>query len=248
MSSRLSRCKWPNLEAKYDAGLRAAVAFIDRSFSPVGIVFSGTILRGTPDPSSDLDIYVIHQSPVRQRIQKFFEGIPAEIFVNPPERIERYFEEELESGRPITAHMLATGFVVFDADPVVEELRLKARHVLSQAPTTKAESLEMMRYTAASAFEDAIDVKDRDPATASMLLTVCIIRMLHHVFRERREFLPREKDLIASIRRLDPELASWAIDFYNTSDLGQRIELAGRIADRTIRTRGFYEWSSEPKG
>ena len=104
-----------------------------------------------------------------------------------------------------------------------------------------------MRYTTAAAFEDAIDVKDRDPATATMLLSVCVIRMLHHVFRERRQYQPREKDLIASVQRLDPELASWAIAFYGSADLRERVELAGRIADRTIKARGFYEWSSEPE-
>ena len=143
--------------------------------------------------------------------------------------------------------MYATGFVVLDTDPVVEELRSKARHFLSLSPTTSTKTIEMMRYTTAAAFEDAVDVKDRDPVTASMLLSVCVIRMLHHVFRERRQYLPREKDLIASVQRLDPELASLAIAFYSSADLTERLELAGRIADRTIKARGFYEWSSEPE-
>jgi hypothetical protein len=95
--------------------------------------------------------------------------------------------------------------------------------------------------------EDADDVKDRDPATANMLLSVCIIRMLHQVFRERKQFLPREKDLIKCVQDSDPELASWAIAFYDTADLTRRFELANQIADRTIRARGFYEWSSEAK-
>jgi hypothetical protein len=78
-------------------------------------------------------------------------------------------------------------------------------------------------------------------------MSVSLIRMLHHVFRQRRQFLPREKDLIPSIQKLDAELGSWVTDFYKTADLTERIELAGRIADRTIGVRGFYEWSSEPQ-
>lgn len=239
-------CRWPTLEPKYDKALRAAVRFILEAFEPVGIVASGTIVRGNPDPASDLDIYVIHLKATRQRIQKFFEGIPAEIFVNPPQRIEQYFDEEQQSGRPLTSHMLATGFVILDGDPVVEALRQKARSRLAQRPTASPQAIEMLRYTTAAALEDAVDVKERDPATAHMLASVCIMRMLHHVFRAANEFLPREKDLIESVRTRDPELASWVVAFFNTVDLEERLELAGKIADRTIAARGFYEWSSEP--
>ena len=246
MKTILDQCQWPNLAAKYDSALRSAVGFIAENLEPVGIIASGTILRGNPDPASDLDIYVIHRAAKRQRIQKFFDGVPAEIFINPPEKIERYFAEEQESGRPLTAHMLATGFVVLSLDPVVEVLREKAKTCLTQPPTTPPQLIEMARYSAAATLEDAIDLKERDPAVAHMLASVCIVRMLHHVFRKANVFLPRDKDLIEAIRARDPELASWAVSFYETADLKLRLELAGRIADRTIGVRGFYEWTSEP--
>src|SRR5262245_9968839 len=206
MHPLLEQCRWPNLDPHYDVALRAAVSFIADNFKPLGVIASGTILRGTPDASSDLDIYVIHGNPTYQRVQKFFNNVPAEIFVNPPAKILDYFQEEQASGRPLTAHMLATGFVVLDLDPVVEELRSKARLSLSGGPTTSQEHIEMVRYSTACVLEDASDVKDRDPATANMLLSVCIIRMLHQVFRERKQFLPREKDLIKCVQDHDPEL------------------------------------------
>ena len=58
----------------------------------------------------------------------------------------------------------------------------------------------MARYSAAATLEDAIDLKERDPAAAHMLASVCIVRMLHHVFRKANVFLPRDKDLIEAIR------------------------------------------------
>src|SRR5690349_862702 len=78
------RFTFPSLPGKYDQALRDAVAFVLERFQPVGIVAAGTIVRGAPDPSSDLDLWVIHLQPVRQRLQKFFQGVPAEIFENPP--------------------------------------------------------------------------------------------------------------------------------------------------------------------
>jgi hypothetical protein len=79
-----------------------------------------------------------------------------------------------------------------------------------------------------------------------MLASVSIVRMLHHVFRRANEFLPRDKDLIESVRIRDAELASWVVAFFETTDIDRRLDLAGRIADRTIGARGFYEWTSEP--
>jgi predicted nucleotidyltransferase len=58
MKKLLALCKWPELSEKYDLALRSAVEFILENYSPVGIVAAGTIIRGAPDKSSDLDIYV----------------------------------------------------------------------------------------------------------------------------------------------------------------------------------------------
>lgn len=55
--------------------------------------------RGKPDASSDIDLYVINRKPFRQRLQRFFDGVPAEIFVNPEFKIPRYFAQEQRDGR-----------------------------------------------------------------------------------------------------------------------------------------------------
>ncbi len=114
--------KWPDLAEPYASALRDAVAFVLDRVDPVGIVACGSVIRGTPSPNSDLDIYVVHEADWRQRIQRRFGGVPAEIFINPPTAIRGYFETERRAGRPITAHMLSTGFVVLDRDPVVQGL------------------------------------------------------------------------------------------------------------------------------
>ena len=130
----------PPLAEPYKTALEEAVAFVLERFDPIGVVASGTIVRGDPSPSSDLDVFVLHRQPWRQRLQRFFNGVPAELFVNPPERVERYFEEEVADGRPVTAHMLATGVVVFAIDPIVEQLRARAADVLAAPPTRTSRS------------------------------------------------------------------------------------------------------------
>ena len=95
----LDQCHWPQLSEPYDRALRAAVAFILERFAVDGILVGGSIIRGNPHPGSDFDIMVLHRKNQRQRLQRFFHGVPAEIFVNPPQSIRGYFVEERRNGR-----------------------------------------------------------------------------------------------------------------------------------------------------
>lgn len=246
MDDVLSQCRWPKLPARYDRALREAVQFILARYHPVGIIASGTIIRGRPDATSDLDLYVLHRAPFRRRLQRFFAGVPAEVFVNPPAAVERYLAEERADGRPITAHMLATGFIILDRDPSVGELRRRAQECLADPPVLDPAALTVARYMAACLFEDALDVAGRDPATADMLVARAVGEMVHFAFRRAGRYLPRAKDLLDALAALDHELGSLARRFYGARTLQERLSLAGEIADGTIGVHGFFEWESAP--
>jgi predicted nucleotidyltransferase len=243
----LDQCHWPSLPEKYDQALHQAVEFILSDFNVSGIVASGTIIRGNPDLTSDLDIYVIHQESFRQRLQKFFNGVPTEIFVNPPAAVESYFVDEHAARRPLTAHMVATGFVILELDPIVNALREEATAWLQKSPESSPEGLTMNRYLVATLYEDALDVVERDPITAQMLLSRAVIEMINYSFSKAGRFLPRHKDLLRAFAKLDTETAALATRFFEASHLDLRLKLAERIADRTIETRGFFEWETTPE-
>jgi hypothetical protein len=240
-------CAFPDLPAPYAAGLKEAVTYVLARYpTVVGVIASGTIIRGRPDPSSDLDIYVIHRDGYRQRVQRFFNGVPAEIFVNPPAQVERYLVEEARDRSLITAHMIGTGFVVLDEDPVVGLLRGKARALLASQPEVP-ENPTYPRYIMASLFEDVLDVRRRDPRTARMILFNAVERMLRHAFTKAGRWTPRTKDLQRELASLDHELGRLAARFYRARTLRGQIGIGCRIADRVIGCRGFFEWESDPE-
>lgn len=247
MTDRLAECAWPPLPERYEQALRQAVGFILDRFDPLGIIASGSIVRGAPHPTSDLDMYVIHAQPWRQRLQQVFDGVPAEIFVNPPRQIESYFKSEQAEGRPITAHMLATGFVIFACDPIVEALRERARTQLNTPPTLTTEQTTFQRYLIASRLEDALDVAPTDSTTTTMLLGLTVHELLQFRFLMAGRHIPRDKDLIGALDDLDPQVASMARQFYETSSLDERIRLVTLLADQIIGARGFFAWESSPE-
>ncbi len=245
MNDLLDQCRWPTLPQSYVAALRNAVTHILSRFDPSGIIVSGSIVRGNPHPGSDFDIHVIHAQPQRQRIQKFFDGVPAEIFVNPPQSIRSYFESERKHGRPCTAHMLVTGFTILNRAAVVNELLAEAQEWLQKRPDLSARELTMARYFNADAFENALDIMDTDPANASALMHHAIHDMIFYRFLAANENVPRHKELINGLHKLDPTAGALVAEFFTATDLARKFELGRQIAITINSETGFFEWESE---
>lgn len=245
---KLAQCIFPALAEPYRTALREAVRYIlDRYDDAVGIIAAGSVLRGQGRATSDLDLYVIRTHPQRQRVQRWFGGVPAEIFVNPPHQVERYFAEERRASRLVTAHMLANGAVVLALDPVVERLRAQAKAELQRAPVPSEADLRWDRYLAALELEDALDILDEDPSGGVVILCGAVHKMLRYAFRQAGRPIPRDKDLLSALSALDPALAEQARRFYLERDPAALPALAEQIADRTLGVRGFFEWESDPE-
>lgn len=247
----LSRCAWPPLPERFLAALKQAVAFVLQDVeAPQGIVATGTIVRGTPHASSDLDIYVIHAAPFRRRVQRFFgvaalgAPVPAEIFINPAVAVRRYFVDEQAQGTPLTAHMLATGTVVFEDGSLLAELRTEADSWLSTPSRPSDDFVLRARHSTAALFEDAIDMADEDKETATMLQARAVIAMLELWCRQTLGVVPRGKDLIARVTTQDPALGAVARRVFSNAPFADRRAAAAAVADRTIGARGFFEWDS----
>jgi predicted nucleotidyltransferase len=56
------------LSEPYATAVATAIAFLHERYQPLGIVVSGTIIRGAPHSTSDLDFVVIHDATWRQRV------------------------------------------------------------------------------------------------------------------------------------------------------------------------------------
>lgn len=238
---------WPVLRPPYDDALEQALEYVRDRFTPIGVIAAGTVVRGVPDESSDLDLVVIHTSAYRQRVQRRFSGVPAEIFVQSPPVARQTMEREFASGRPVLAHMIGTGRVLFRAHADVDALVERARELLAQGPAHDEAALQRQRYAAATRYEDAEDRADGDPETARMILMHAVAEMLRYHVLAAGTFVPRDKDLLAGVDMIDPETAALSRRLLRSGNLDEQRELARRLADRTIGVRGFFEWESEPE-
>jgi hypothetical protein len=233
----------PDLPAPYAVALEQCLGFIFQRYEVLSVIASGTIVRGTPDPASDLDMFVLHRGEFRERLQRRFATVPCEIFVNPPSRVPQYFEDEIARRRPSTAHMFATGFVLYDPEGVAASLVDRAKAVLACPPAPSEADLLQKRYFAATLFEDAEDLLGRDPEAAALLLGEAVIRMAECRVASEPGWLPRAKDLLESIRAIDPACAELAAQATTAMPLADRFDAARRLCLRVTGFTGFFEWT-----
>lgn len=242
----VAECSFPPLPAPYDRALPEAVRFLAARIPDLrGIVAAGSVMRGRGHATSDLDVYVLRWRPESQRVQKRFAGVPAELFINHTASIEGYLRSEQEEGAPSTAHMLATGHLVWAADGAMREFQAKARAILDEGPARVEAGLIARRYAAVSLLEDALDVCEEDPATCLWLLGRAVEAAMRCAFWARGMWQPRDKELRQKLAEFDPEMAGEAGAFFLAADPTEKIERARRIVRTLAVAEGFFEWESE---
>lgn len=189
----------------------------------------------------------MHEPAWRQRAQRFFNGVPAEMFVNPAFQIRRQMTNDAASGRPVMAHLLATGVTLGDATGIMATLQQEAQDNLAAGPTVPIETITQFRYRIASGFEDAVDIRDIDPDRAYAVVAEALSEAVRLHFLQQGRWLPRSKALLADLDDLDPELGGEVRSALRASSLDRRIDRATPIIRRIVGASGFFAWESAPQ-
>jgi len=230
----------------FDRAFAALEAYVRATYAPLGIIVSGSIVRGEAGPTSDFDVFVIHDHPWRLREQRRFEGVPAELFVNPAEQMRRYFASGHLAGKPDTAHMLATGEPIEPVHEVIHQLVAEARAWLARPLEPTPEQLVSLRYASVDVLDDARDVIAHDPAAGSLLLAEAVRGIIAYAFWKARKFQPRRKDAVIALAAIDPEAAALVRRWATGSGM-DAFAVVETLARHVLGVDTFFEWASAPE-
>lgn len=233
----------PGLAPVHRAALLEAWAWIEASLEPAGIVAAGSIVRGEGQRGSDLDLVVLWRRAGRQRLQRRFAGVPAEMFANSNAWLRHSIRVESASGRPVMAHMLATGVVLRDDDGAMALLVADAAQALRAGPALADDERVRMRYLAACAVEDALDMLPAADGDAVLLVRRAVDAMLDYAFLSRGFHLPRPKRRLAELRAFDAEAAA-ALAAVLDADMRSQSAVLSAAAQRILVIDGFFDWES----
>ncbi len=234
----------PNLPEPWATACREVCAWIAADLPARAIIVSGTVVRGGGDRASDLDIQVINRESWSQRQTRLFAEVPCEIFVNPVHRLVRWYREEASEGCPSTAHMVATGAVVYDPDGICADLQAEARTWLDRPPTPNPVRLNQAKYGPATWIEDSLDVLQRDPELAILFAGEALPRILDAWFLDRRRVRPRRKDRLQVLEAEDPAAAVLLRRALAAPAIRDRVTAAGDLCQRLLGVRGTFAWES----
>ena len=231
----------------HQLALQQALAWITTNCEPLGVVASGSIIRGNPHATSDFDLYVVHEKDFRQRVQKRFNGVPCEIFVNTPAQVRGYFASELQRNRPVTAHLLATGQLVHGHDnPHVLALLEEAQHYATLANPLTEEQATFRKYGLATLLEDAADTLATDEATSLYLLDQVMAQLVEFVFANHQRPLPRIKDRLQVLYEVDATVGRGVRQYYQLAGAARKYAVAKALVLHVAGAAEFFEWSSTP--
>jgi hypothetical protein len=234
-----------NMNDNHKIALSEALAWVSVNFKPVGIIVTGSIVRGNPDLNSDFDIFVIHEDSFRQRIQKYFNGVPCEIFINNFNHVYSYFEKEFENNRPVSAHMISTGKLILgDEHPGIKKLIQSAQEFLLKTPLMTGNKITRLKYAISTLFEDASDVMETDLATSTYFLNKLISDIIDYIFLINGASSPRPKERIKYLEANHPDIGNLVAGYYGADNFRDRYAIAKTLVAKTTGEYGFFEWDS----
>ena len=231
------------LREMHRIALQQALESLAGIAEPLGVLVTGSIVRGNPGPASDLDIVVLHAQPWRRRIQRWLNGTPVELFFNSGAWLEHCIRDEAEHGRPVMAHMLATGTLLVDTDGQMASIVETAREVLGRGPCMSADALLRDRYAAACQVEDALDFEGVDSADGRQLLASAVEAIVNHAYWRRNQFIPRPKERLAVLAGFEPEVAR-LLSSALIEPSSVALHALKQAAEQVLGTAGFFEWDS----
>jgi hypothetical protein len=235
----------PALSPRHRIALLEAWDWIDATLTPQGVLVTGSIVRGEGRAGSNLDLVVLWRRPGRRRMQRWFAGVPAEVFANSAAWLAHSIAAEARNGRPVMAHMLATGVVLRDDDGVLANVVADAARLLRTGLRMTARELERRRYLAACAVEDTLDLLPADGGDARLLGSRAVDAMLEYAFLARGQFQPRAKVRLAALRELDPGAADSLLAVLDASDPAARAQRLREAGERILGASGFFAWDSD---
>jgi predicted nucleotidyltransferase len=226
--------------------LNEAIRWIEENYTSIGIIASGSIIRGNPSHTSDFDIYVIHEEKFRQRVQKYFNNVPCEIFINSVEQTKLSFLAEQNNNRPVTAHLIASGIILKgDNNKDIISIVKEAKDFESKPKILTANEEIFIKYGITNLLEDANDVIENDPMTCQYILIKVIDKIIDFWFLKKQLPLLRIKERMSLLNSHDPEFYIQINKAFHAQSIKEKLKAVTKIIENIIGEMGYFEWTSE---
>jgi predicted nucleotidyltransferase len=187
----------------------------------IGILLTGSYAHSTPDSYSDLDVYIItNESDWRERGNTFIDGYEVEYFINPTKQINVYMDEDETDLRPVTAHMLSYGKILYRKEITpnpMDQLIDRAKEIIDK-PLPELDDLarELARYSFDDGVKDLLDSKSSNDLLAYHLMAHSMIKQVVTIFyRVKNVRQEKSKRMNKQLKEIDRQFLDLLMEVLN---------------------------------
>lgn len=221
-----------------EAALATAQKCLATRFTGASHLFvAGSIMRGDGNAFSDIDLVVVYPKLERAWRESFvLDGFPIEAFVQDPETLAYFMQNDAERGVPVIIDMVANGVILGNAPAEAAAMQHRARQILAAGPKPLTGApLDTLRYILSDLADDlrAERPADEIAATAARLYP----RLIDLMLLGRNQWTGNGKWGPRLLRRLDPRLAEIATEAFRDAAQGNAAALLS-LTDRELARHG----------
>lgn len=154
----------------------------------IGAIVCGSYITGNPSKHSDIDIHIIMDEKItrREKGNEIIDGILIEYFINPIRKLQEHMEEDFKKRSKLTAHMLATGKILFDSTGKIQKLKQEGEKYLTKKYIKLSTiQIELLKYH----LWDSLDNLEEIYETQGEEFTFAFHNYLHKLFETYANFL-----------------------------------------------------------
>lgn len=229
------------MQQRYQTALDAVLQSLLPDPTVQGILFFGSVQRGTPSATSDLDFYVLVEGGLMWRETRLIEGVEAELFYNPVEKMERRLQVD---GDRTAILAFASGQSLYDPQGHIARLIGQAQQLAKAGPAPlTTEQIMLLRYRLSDLSRDLEDVLGEDAASAALVAGQLLHLTLEACCQLANCFGDKPKRLLHHVARHDTQLQAMARDVLLQHD--PKVALAAAAHVLTPLGGRVLAWQSE---
>lgn len=206
----------------------------------LGVLLFGSAARGKFDGFSDIDIFILLKKKGRFSRKNFIkDNLRVDIILNTLADAKRYIDNDKNSLRRITSHMLAHGIILFQRGDSLSSLIKAASANLKLKTKYSADEVLMHKYSIDDFWgEVQRDLKNKDYIAFGIDSNLLMNNIIELLLKLRGTYLPQPNLLAGVLKKIDKKAAAQIIDFYKTNDYQKKLRILKNIIGHVYKKSG----------